>query len=530
MKEFALYVIILSSFLNGLRAQQSNWLDPNFGIDGKVTTDVSPLAVTSFLRDVLLLPDEKLIGIGGLGSNVGSNNLDLIMVKYNSNGTLDNTFGYQGIQIHDLLPGEDHSDYFRKAALQPDGKIVCTGAIQSGNAKYVMVSRFLPNGNLDNTFGNGGFTTYSYNSQIEFEGISLAIQTDGKIVIGCRAVPLDTGLVIRYQQDGIIDYTFGVNGICPVNYALETIILDQNDYIYVAGDIGNTWPVFSTDAAISRLYGNGTIDSTYGENGLARFNYTSQLGSSYQFTKSYAISLQPNGNILVGGYSQSTSNDSKFALASINQNGVLDSSFADNGKRIVDMPGTFERITSVTILSDGKIYCAGNEINASYNFALARITPNGDLDLTFNNTGILSIDMHGYNDICFASALQQDNKLIVAGTTHISEFDYPDFGLVRVLYDLSQSSNSLLKNSQTIIYPNPITSTPIFEYFLDSEEQINVELYDPNGKWAYTFINNETRLSGRNQETLVFPQSLAHGVYFLKFTSAGRNEIIKVIK
>jgi uncharacterized delta-60 repeat protein len=120
---------------------------------------------------------EKIL-LGGFCNN-GSNE-DFCIARFNSNGTLDITFGSSGKVIQDFGSSYDAGQSF---AIQPDGKILLGGACYNGSNGDFCIARFNSNGTLDTSFGNGGKVIQDLGSPDD-SGRSLVIQPDGKILLG----------------------------------------------------------------------------------------------------------------------------------------------------------------------------------------------------------------------------------------------------------------------------------------------------------------------------------------------------------
>ena len=188
---FTLIFSLLASYIYVAQAQSSGpgSLDPSFSGDGKVTTIINQ---TDTALDVLIQSDGKIIAVG------------TSMVRYNPDGSLDNTFGTGGIALGDINNG----DVVTSAALQQNGKIVVAGyALGTGvggdNADFGLV-RFNSDGSIDSTFGNGGkVTTNFFNFNDVVSGI--ALQPDGNIVVGVIVATgtAETIAVARYIGDTV---------------------------------------------------------------------------------------------------------------------------------------------------------------------------------------------------------------------------------------------------------------------------------------------------------------------------------------
>src|SRR5262249_1531235 len=120
--------------------------------------------------------DGKIVVAGGATRIVSGNfEFDFALVRYNQNGSLDQTFGSGGKGTPDFGSGESA----KAVVLQNDGKIVVGG--NTGNSDFAL-ARYLSNGSLDQTFGSGGKVTTNVGA---IDTISrIALQTDGRIVVG----------------------------------------------------------------------------------------------------------------------------------------------------------------------------------------------------------------------------------------------------------------------------------------------------------------------------------------------------------
>jgi uncharacterized delta-60 repeat protein len=143
----------------------------------------------------------------------------------------------------------------------------------------------------------------------------------------------------------------------------------------------------------------------------------------------YAVAIQPDGFIVVAG----TSNW-KFALARYDSKGNLDPHFGNHGTLTTDFGGNFDFAAGVAIQNDGKIVAAGTSSNqGGAMFALARYEPNGDADRTFGNQGLVLTPAFGKDARGFAMAIQGDGRIVVAGTSN--SIDGSQFALARYKRD-----------------------------------------------------------------------------------------------
>jgi uncharacterized delta-60 repeat protein len=199
-------------------------LDTSFGTGGIVTTAVGSPADTGYVFDLALQPDGKILATGY--TRVGSSYV-FGLLRYNANGSLDTTFGTGGI-VTTAFPGATIGALARAVDLQPDGKIVVSGLlfIDSGHQDFAL-ARYNSDGSLDTSFGTGGRVTTIFG--VRAVGIDAKLQLNGKIVVGgwnreTSTSPFTFALA-RYSPNGSLDTAFGSGG------KVTTAIGPSDDYI-----------------------------------------------------------------------------------------------------------------------------------------------------------------------------------------------------------------------------------------------------------------------------------------------------------
>ncbi|MEH1949260.1 MAG: putative Ig domain-containing protein, partial [Nostoc sp.] len=353
-------------------------LDDSFDSDGKVTTDIGT-NTTDIAYSIALQDDGKIL-VAGVSNN------NFAVVRYESNGSLDTSFGTAGKVTTNL----GSTDIAYSIALQDDGKILVAGVSSSNFA----VLRYDSNGSLDTSFGTAGKVINNLgSSDIAY---SVALQGDGKILLA--GVSNSNFAVLRYNSNGSLDNSFGTAGKVITNLGstdiARSIALQDDGKILVAGVSNNNF-------AVVRYNSNGSLDTSFGTTGTV----TTNLGST---DIAYSIALQDDGKILLVGVS-----NNNFAVVRYDSNGSLDTSLGTTGKVITNLGGT-DIAYSVSVQANGKIIVAGSSSN---NFALVRYNSDGTLDTNFNTTGIITTDI-GTNTTDNAYALtQHDGKIIVAGVS-----------------------------------------------------------------------------------------------------------------
>ena len=161
-----------------IRLTSNGSLDSSFGTTGIVTTSTS--TGYDWGEDLVIQADGKIVV-------AGSSNYNFAVVRYNSNGSLDSTFGSGGIAP--VIDFDGRSDSALSVALQADGKIVMAGwAAYTTNVKYdfdyrFAVARYNANGTIDTRFGSQGKVTFNFFDNVTDNATSIAIQSNGKIVV-----------------------------------------------------------------------------------------------------------------------------------------------------------------------------------------------------------------------------------------------------------------------------------------------------------------------------------------------------------
>ncbi|MEO6327838.1 MAG: T9SS type A sorting domain-containing protein [Ginsengibacter sp.] len=372
-----------------IRYNRDGSIDNTFSGDGIAVKDFGH---TDLANAVAIQTDGRILIAGSTNGNFG-------VIRYNINGTLDNTFDSNGAQTTDFGGTEDNATAI---AIQGNGKIIVGGYAGNGNNNNFAVLRYHINGSLDNSFSGDGKLVSDFGSSNDYAN-SIVIQSDGKVMaLGYTISGTNTYVAAaRYNTDGTPDDTFDGDGklIDHVNqgstFYAATII--QSDGKILAA--GHTWNGSNYDFALVRYNTDGSLDNSFSGDG----KQVTDFGSSNDYAK--AIAIQSDGKILLAGRGGNT-----LALARYNSDGSLDNSFSGDGKR-TDNFGSSDSAVSITIQPDGKILAGGS--------VLARYNINGSTDNSFGENGKLTTPFTVYeNDYAFNCndiALQNDGKIVIVG-------------------------------------------------------------------------------------------------------------------
>jgi uncharacterized delta-60 repeat protein len=150
-------------------------LDTSFNATGKVTTAFGSIDDEAYA--LVLQPDGKLVA-AGYSYTGAATTYDLALARYNSDGSLDTSFGGTGKVTTAIVPGSEEID---RLVLQPDGKLVASGYADTGTDNDFALARYNPDGSLDKKFGGTGKVTTPISSGDD-AARALVLQPDGKLV------------------------------------------------------------------------------------------------------------------------------------------------------------------------------------------------------------------------------------------------------------------------------------------------------------------------------------------------------------
>jgi uncharacterized delta-60 repeat protein len=462
-----------------VRLNTDGSLDASFDTDGKVTTHFGSYESA---YDIALQADGKIINVGETG---GTGNDDFALSRHNPDGSLDSAFDGDGKQtttffdvssaanavVIDERPGFLRSTYFvgyitgganddfaivadsgktitpvgnaddraNAAAIDTNGRVIAVGFSHNGSNKDFALVRYLGTPAIDTSFGTAGKVTTDFGGTND-EATAVTVQADGKIVvIGQAFTNGGNALAIaRYNNNGSLDATFGTGGrvILQSIQNPKAMAIQPDGKIIAAGTAPHTGPPpFAENFALARFNADGSLDTSFDTDGIAVIHF----GSASQIN---ALALQPFGKIVAAGSISRTFDDFffEFALARLHPDGSLDTSFDTDGKVTTSFGSGVSYATSVGVQRNGKIVAVGSNLNnsTSQDFALARYNGDGSLDTTFDSDGKQTTDFFGNYDYAFAAAIQRDGKIVVAGSARRD--GKTDFAAARYIGDAVQTT------------------------------------------------------------------------------------------
>ncbi len=361
-------------------------LDTSFSQDGKVTTDFggSDDAAYSLIQQ----SDSKFVVAGITYDEVLGKNLFAI-VRYNASGSLDTSFNGTG-RTSTNITGLDSSCH--TIIQQSDGLLLAAGStsdVLTGNNNFTLV-RYSTDGSLDQNFATGGIKTTNINGNDE--AFSVIQQSDGKI-LAVGESDGDFALV-RYNIDGSLDQSFSTDGILTTDFggndrALD--VLQQVDgkilvvgYTFDPSFSSSNPPSTAKNFAIARYNIDGSLDTTFSTDGLL----TTDLGG---LDEAHSVIQQADGKILVVGSTYTRDmRYSYFSFARYNLDGSLDRTLVGTGTKTETSAfnGT-DTAYDIVQQTNGKLVVVGSSED---NFALARYRLDGYLDSGSAPTGDIVIN------------------------------------------------------------------------------------------------------------------------------------------
>lgn len=390
---------------------QAGLLDAAFGNNGKVVMP-SPLSNQFGLQanEVVQQPDGKLVVVASAYHELSVDDTSkFIVARYNTDGSLDASFGTGGTVVQSP---NNHEGVATTLALQPDGKIIAAGSVRvlANYTDWAMV-RYNTNGTVDSSFGVNGVMTISRSTYVEHI-YSIVLKTDGKILAAGDASGAARTEVLQFNANGTIDSTFGLNGVATISPAMPVmkLVLQPDGKILAAEYLDGTDTMI-----VDRFVATGQPDSSFGVAGKAFVLFT--------YGRLNSMSLQPDGKmIVVGRASDLANNNTQVALARINANGSVDTTFGING--YVYSLGGIDQGYRVMVRPDGKfLVAASKDKGFSYlppvygNFALLKYNNDGSIDSTFGRHGVVFTDFTGTNDEAYCALVQPDGKVVMGGFT-----------------------------------------------------------------------------------------------------------------
>jgi uncharacterized delta-60 repeat protein len=493
--------LLFSLFVLSAITAEAQTVDPNFGTNGFAITDFASDA--DIFGTMANLPDGKIVlfgssrisGIGQFGySNTDGTNQPyvLAMVKYNSDGSLDSSFGLNGKVYYSVDTYQNFTPSCSVA--QSDGKVIVGGRSNGLQAERAILLRFLPDGRLDPSFGvNGSIALEAQNIY------DLFLDANNKIIaVGEKN---QDGCIERLNTNGFFDPNFGTLGVTLVDDNGSRLIIRKgkalsDGSILCFGESSNNG--FADNVVFLKFSTTGSYDSAFGIKRITNGQYENDY-DMIQFE------ILPDSSMLVlTGGAYYNSNFTNFGYArfyKIDLNGVPDPSFSN--------PLFFETYRGfIKILNNQNILITCNTDTGAVRNTI--LTPSGGLvsqSAPVSGVGSFAVTFFGnYQYIGYNDA---------------------DYRINGYILDTSLSTNDL-SNLTCVLSPNPVKDFVTVSIDTQTDDDSRIEVYSLTGALIKVY-EPKTYENGRQ----IFVENLsnfASGLYFFKIKSGTRTKTVKVIK
>jgi uncharacterized delta-60 repeat protein len=398
-------------------SQIAGSLDLSFANNGKFVTSIG--SSVDVATGVAIQADGKIV-VSGYTNNAITGK-DFVCLRLNSNGTLDNTFATNGIFTLDLKLGSE--DIANSIILQNDSKIILAGNSDNGTDKDAALIRLNTNGTLDNTFGNNGkvFTDFDNHEQDQVNVVKLHPIT-GKIVVGGYALintNISEPVVARYNTNGTLDTTFNHTGIRTLwvtnldyqyFFSLEDLVVHPNGKISFAGWRDVPANNYYSNMWFGRINIDGTMDEAFSTDGVNTYN-----GVYNANERAYSIALRADNSLVIFGGINGEYFFYRFGAITVNTAGEPSSAYINTFGG--DSFGPSSNAYASAIDANGKYVLAGYVTSSKRLFAIARTTTGVSHDPTFDEDGRTTTSFTNDNCEALDVAIQADNKIVVVGFT-----------------------------------------------------------------------------------------------------------------
>lgn len=502
------FALILFVFAGRVFGQPAGSLDLTFNGTGKVVYDRDKMDV---YQDVKVQNDGKIIAVGI--SYTPSYSSVIEVSRYLTDGSFDPSFGTGG--HFNYSTGIETGA--NKCIINDDSTILVCGYTTDYATYSMFILKLKADGTLDPSFGTNG-VCIAETSPAEKNVFGMTMQGDGKILLAGYSVNGDyrnAPVLLRFTASGALDTSFGTNGIAtiPVTESdndFSAVAVQSDGKIVAAGHISNGLSWFSL--LIARFDTSGALDAGYGTAGVVNMNLNN-VDDEF-----FGMKLTSENEAILTGFTVSQSNMYyHLLLMKFDVNGQPVTSFGTNGSVVYgNVPYTVGN--SMALQADGKILIAGctGQLQPSNNdWALWRFNSNGSPDAGFGTNGLVTTDFFGNADEALGIALHLD-KIVLAGKTR-NATDYLDFAVARYDNDFNVLVPVTSAAQDISIFPNPVKCNGTLRLDFEFQQSGNITLEILNFTGSVTaIIPLGDQIAGPHSIKIGLPFGISAGMYFLR--------------
>lgn len=508
MKFFTTILCFCLSF-GASRSQLNGELDLTFGNGGTV---IYPVNTLESYQDVVMQDDQKIIALG-MSFNSSYVSTAYVM-RFMPDGSLDPSFGENGIFTHSL----NFEANLYTCVINSQGKIIVAGSTTDYNDYRILLLQLNTDGTLDSSFGDAGVVVENVSPAVGyFENFAsdIALDANENILISGSSYSENYILrpvVLRFTANGDLDTTFGEAGVAsgPTGEgasAFQAVLVQPDGKIVAAGFFGYT--VFWTVLMVARFNEDGTLDTTFSEDGYMQHSYSGNED------RGFSAELTPEGNILVAGFTITNATGYSAILMQVTDTGEIDMNFGNSGIAEGNI-GDFDFADDLAVLNDGTILVVGSGgSQLDFDLAIWKFLPDGTPDTSFDTDGLIQHELDNQNAFSYGVAIQDDGKVVIAGQAKAPN-NINHFLLVRLEHEATINVNEMEVNTFNM-YPNPVAPGQSIRLDINSNAATKVELYSLTG--ALLYANSVGVNSG--SATIQLPSNMAEGIYLLAIKDQG---------
>lgn len=437
-------------------------LDPSFGTEGVVVDHYGEGENSA--SDIEILPDGDVLVASTIVLN---GNTDFAVARYNSDGSIDGTFGVNGIASFDV--GE--TDVPVGIEIQNDGRIIVGGNTtwNNGVKSSFAFLRLTSAGQLDATFGLNGYSLVT--GSASFEQLNDFKLDDGDSIIGAgyqnREYHAWRGLTVKLTADGLADSSFGMNGKVTHQFSSHSfkptaVDIGGTGDITIVGDTRKFTAFQEQELGVLRVDVNGNTKFF----NRAQLPYNGSV-SWRNRTNVTSIKVLPDESFYVGGSSARARTRVVYHaadafLAKFNPNGQFDVTSSNKGWNVFQARSGDETdsIEDLQTDSDGRIVVTGGVYDGMWDSFTARLTYDGSfrIDAEFGSNGRTVASLSDGNDRMLALALQADGNIVTVG--YASGASDTDVAVMRTSAPIPPAVKQVLvRNSQwSSVYSNGLSN------------------------------------------------------------------------
>lgn len=338
---------------------------------------------------LLAQPDGKYL-VAGYVDSLTNTNEDVLVARFNANGTLDPTFGVNGHAVYNY---GNHDNRVYDMVLTSDNKIILAGYTQGLADKNVFVMKLTSNGTLDPSFGPGPYNGYveidaGFNFDEEITSVGLDLFEN--IVLGghIKSGSYKNLFVARITQSGVLDSGFGTSGIWSSNISSggddivnDILINNVEGIIYLGGTYYNS----STTSYDSYVFAINTAGTAYVTSFSGDGQFFGDLSSGNLHDGINALQLLSDGKLIFTGYTTSANSveGKELLVGCIATDGTLDAGFGTNGVTPPLGYSNSDEGKCIALQPDGKIFVGGYHFDMAAGF-IVRLNADGTFDTSFD--------------------------------------------------------------------------------------------------------------------------------------------------